>query len=132
VKIESTRRTIEILVITSLVGCLSACSLAVPDAQGAPSRPAGDGGRADATAMASLGRKSDPASLVGLSRTQLEALRGKPTKKEGSRWIYTPDQPGCREVVVSEVVTFKGDRIAGATLEHRRTGRICGAKPRFR
>jgi hypothetical protein len=67
----------------------------------------------------------DPDALEGLTRTQVRARRGPPTRVRGQSWIYTPEQPGCREMIVSEVVTFKGGIVASVRLERSRTNRIC-------
>ena len=44
--------------------------------------------------------------IVGLTRSQVKSRRGPPTAVRGAAWIYTPEQPGCREMIISEVVTF--------------------------
>jgi hypothetical protein len=67
----------------------------------------------------------DPDVLEGLTRTQVRARRGPPTRVRGQSWIYTPEQPGCREAIVSEVVVFKGEIVASVRLERSRTNRIC-------
>jgi len=67
--------------------------------------------------------KSD--SVLGLTRAQLRAHRGPPTEMRGNVWIYTPDQPGCRDVIVSEVMTFKRNVVAAVRLQRRQTGKIC-------
>jgi hypothetical protein len=112
-----------------LLGALTACRCAIPEARGAAPQPRHDAGLVDAAAADQPAASS---SLVGLTHKQLLARRGAPTRKEGGRWIYTPEQPGCRDVVVSEVVSFEGDRVARVTLQHRHTGRACGVAPGFR
>ncbi len=67
--------------------------------------------------------KSD--SVIGLTRAQLRARRGPPTEMRGKDWIYTPDQPGCRDVIVSEVMTFKRNVVAAVRLQRRQTDKIC-------
>jgi hypothetical protein len=116
-----------------LLGALNAGGCTIPEAHGAAPRRRHDAGLSDAGAadgQPSQAAASD--SLVGLTRKQLLARRGAPTKKEDGRWIYTPEQPGCRDVVVSEVISFEGERVAHVTLQHRHTGRACGVMPGFR
>jgi hypothetical protein len=64
-------------------------------------------------------------SIMGLTRAQLLVRRGPPTEKRGTEWVYTPDQPGCREMIVSEIVAFKRNVVASVRLEHSRTGKVC-------
>lgn len=64
-------------------------------------------------------------SVIGLTRAQLRARRGPPTEMRGNDWIYTPDQPGCRDAIVSEVMTFKRNVVATVRLQRRQTGKIC-------
>ena len=64
-------------------------------------------------------------SVIGLTRAQLRVRRGPPTEVHGSDWIYTPDQPGCRDVIVSEVMTFKRNVVATVRLQRRQTGKVC-------
>jgi len=68
----------------------------------------------------------DPSdSVIGLTRAQVRVRRGPPTEVHGSDWIYTPDQPGCRDVIVSEVMTFKRNVVATVRLQRRQTGKVC-------
>ncbi|HXJ21349.1 MAG TPA: hypothetical protein VMT03_14050 [Polyangia bacterium] len=116
-----------------LLGALSACQYAVPEAQGAAPQRRDDAGLTDAAAKERQpDRRSSKDSLVGLTRKQLLARRGAPTRKEGGRWIYTSDQSGCRDRIVNEVVTFEGDRVARVTLQFRHTTEDCGIMPGLR
>jgi hypothetical protein len=66
-------------------------------------------------------------NLIGLTRSQVKARRGAPTTVRGAAWIYTPEQPGCRETIISEVVTFnKRGVVASVELERKRTNKMCG------
>jgi len=88
-----------------------------PPAQSHPARPAAE---------------SDPSvdsldNLIGLTRSQVKARRGAPTRVRGAAWIYGPEQPGCRETIISEVVTFdKRGVVASVELERKRTNKMCG------
>jgi len=64
--------------------------------------------------------------IVGLTRSQVKSRRGPPTAVRGAAWIYTPEQPGCREMIISEVVTFKRGVVASVELERKRTNKVCG------
>lgn len=65
--------------------------------------------------------------LVGLTRSQVKARRGAPTTVRGNSWIYTPEQLGCRETIISEVVTFnRRGVVASVDLERKRTTKMCG------
>jgi hypothetical protein len=68
--------------------------------------------------------------LVGLTRAQVKARRGPPTQERGHEWVYTPDQPGCRDIIVSEIVTFKGDVVVSVQLEMTDTHKVCGGERR--
>jgi hypothetical protein len=63
--------------------------------------------------------------LVGLTRAQAEKLLGTPTEERDGVVIYTPAQPGCREEIVSEVVTFKDGVVAAVDLQIKPTNKIC-------
>ena len=88
-----------------------------PPAQGHPARPA--------TEPNPAGDSLD--NLIGLTHSQVKARRGAPTTVRGAAWIYTSEQPGCRETIISEVVTFnKRGVVASVELERRRTNKMCG------
>jgi hypothetical protein len=98
---------------------------AAKDAAAEPARK--DAEPSDAT-LGHLGddaAATDPDALEGLTRAQVRARRGPPTRMLGQSWIYTPDQPGCREMIVSEVVTFKGEIVVSVRLDRARTHKIC-------
>jgi hypothetical protein len=63
--------------------------------------------------------------VMGLTRAQVRARRGPPTEIRGNDWIYTPDQEGCRDVIISEVLTFKGGGVVRFRLQRRQTGKVC-------
>ena len=63
--------------------------------------------------------------VMGLTRAQVRARRGRPTEVRGNDWIYTPDQEGCRDVIISEVLTFKGGVVVRFHLQRRQTGKVC-------
>jgi hypothetical protein len=63
--------------------------------------------------------------VLGLTRAQVRARRGPPTEIRGSDWIYTPEQEGCRDVIISEVLTFKGGVVVKFHLQRRQTGKVC-------
>ena len=63
--------------------------------------------------------------LVGLTRAQVKKRLGSPTEERNGAWVYTPEQPGCREEVVSEVVTFKDDVVIAVDLQRVRTNKVC-------
>jgi hypothetical protein len=117
-----------------VLAALSGCQYAIPAARGeAPERRPDGGAPADAAPAARGGeRPSSADSLIGLTRKQLLARRGAPSKKSGAQWIYTPEQPGCRDIIVSEIVTFEGDRVTRVSLQRRHTGRHCGVMPGVR
>jgi hypothetical protein len=69
-------------------------------------------------------------SLVGLTHAQVKARRGPPTQERGDEWVYTPDQPGCRDMIVSEIVTFKRGVVASVGLEMTMTNKVCGGERR--
>jgi hypothetical protein len=89
--------------------------------------PARDGG--DRTGRdAQAGNTNDPdgaGSPIGLTRAQLRAHRGLPTEIRGNNWIYTPDQPGCREVILSEVMAFKHGVVTAYRVERKQTHQDC-------
>ena len=129
-----------LLVVTAVLGCAgrdahgSAPALAAPDGgtkARAPKAPPPDAGATPAgEARPAKGQPAeaegtDPEALVGLTRAQLRARRGPPTEVRGKTWVYTPDQPGCREEIVSEVVSFKGDVVASVKLQRTRTHKVC-------
>ena len=63
---------------------------------------------------------------MGLTRAQVRARRGPPTQIRGNESIYTPpEQEGCRDVIISEVLTFKGDVVVKLRLQRRQTGKVC-------
>jgi hypothetical protein len=62
---------------------------------------------------------------MGMTRAQVRARRGPPTEIRGNDWIYTPDQHECRDVIISEVLTFKRGVVAGFDLRRRQTGKVC-------
>jgi hypothetical protein len=74
----------------------------------------------------------DPRSLVGLTRDQVRARHGSPTTEGGKEWVYAPDQPGCRDMIVSEVVTFERDVVVSVRLRQRQTGKHCAIAPELR
>jgi hypothetical protein len=87
---------------------------------------AGSGARAGASA----GGDDDVVDLsepvMGLTRAQVRARRGPPTQIRGNEWIYTPpEQEGCRDVIISEVLTFKGDVVVKFRLQRKQTGKVC-------
>jgi hypothetical protein len=71
-------------------------------------------------------------SLIGLTRDQVRSRRGTPTKEGAKEWVYTPDQPGCRDMIVSEVVTFDRDVVMSVRLQRRQTGKHCEIAPELR
>jgi hypothetical protein len=73
---------------------------------------------------------ADKGSLLGLTRAEVRAVRGRPTLVRGQEWIYTPEQPGCRDVIISEVVGFAGDVVSRVRLERTLTHKVC-TRPRF-
>lgn len=117
-----------------LLVALGGCRYAIPEARGAAPEHERDGGASADAAPAARGgeRPTSPDSLIGLTRKQLLGRRGAPSKKAGHQWIYTPDQAGCRDIVVSEIVTFEGDRVTRVSLQRRRTGKHCGVMPGIR
>lgn len=66
-----------------------------------------------------------PNDLVGLTQTQLEARHGRPFETHGNRWIYRLKSPGCSDVILSEVFTFKKGRVANVTLQRQPTTIDC-------
>lgn len=68
---------------------------------------------------------ADETSLLGLTAEQVKARRGAPTKQTRREWVYTPEQEGCREVIVSEVLKFKRGKVASVTLRRRQTNKRC-------
>jgi hypothetical protein len=106
-----------LLLLVAVVGCAREAHGSAPDA--------GSGRARGAPTEARDASPTEPSSLVGLTRAQLRARRGPPLQDRGAEWVYTPDQPGCREVIVSEVVAFKGDKVASVRLERTRTHKIC-------
>jgi hypothetical protein len=76
-----------------------------------------------ATPAATTSAARDP--LVGLTRAQVKARRGPPTQKRGQEWLYTPDQGGCDDLIVSEIVVFKDGVVAGVRPEMTRTEKVC-------
>ena len=90
---------------------------AVVDAGSPPSPRADSSPRTEA---------ASPDSIIGLTRSQLIARMGPPTKKRGAEWIYTPDQPGCRDMITSEVYTFKRNVVASFRLDSVQTHQVCG------
>jgi hypothetical protein len=117
--------------IVLLLGALSACQYVVPEARGAAPQGRADAGLPDAAAKERRPEVYEEA-LIGLTRKQLLARRGAPTRKEGNRWIYKGDKLGCRDEFVVEIVTFEGDRVAHVRLEHHHTNKHCGVRPGFR
>jgi hypothetical protein len=71
-------------------------------------------------------------SLIGLTRDQVRSRRGRPTKEGAKEWVYTPDQPGCRDMIVSEVVTFDREVVVSVHVERRQTGKHCAIAPDLR
>ena len=63
--------------------------------------------------------------VMGLKRAQVRARRGPPTEIRGNDWIYTPEQEGCRDVIISEVLTFKSGVVVKFHLQRRQTGKVC-------
>jgi hypothetical protein len=64
--------------------------------------------------------------VMGLTRAQVRARRGPPTEIRGSDWIYTPpEQEGCRDVIISDILTFKGGVVVKFHLQRRQTGKVC-------
>jgi hypothetical protein len=80
---------------------------------------------ADAAVAGTGAEAASVDSIMGLTRPQLLVRRGPPTEKRGLEWVYTPDQPGCREMIVSEIITFKRNVVASVRLEHARTHKVC-------
>ena len=63
---------------------------------------------------------------MGLTRAQVRARRGPPTQIRGNEWIYTPpEQEGCRDVIISEVLTFKSGVVVKFRLQRKQTGKVC-------
>ena len=125
------------LVIATLLGAFCMLQCSVPEVHGTPVHSSGrDAGRGDAgefgaalkvpAPVESAKPESYGSELIGLTRNQLEARRGPPTEKHGTRWIYTPLQPGCSDRIMSEVFAFKNGRVVKLTLERRQTGKVCG------
>ncbi len=128
--------------LSMLLLSVAACGCAVEEAHGAgrTAARADDGtkrsvsekkrvhpdGAADSAATVSKPKDS----LVGLTRAQVKALRGPPTRERGDEWVYTPDQPGCRDMIVSEIVTFKRGVVASVGLEMTMTNKVCGGERR--
>ncbi len=119
---------------------LMCCHCSADDAHASPASPAAvDAGKPsdarlaahghahaqDASVAAAGGEAASPDSIIGLTRAQLLVRRGLPTEKRGTEWVYTPDQPGCREMIVSEIVSFKRNVVASVRLEHARTHKVC-------
>jgi hypothetical protein len=117
--------------IVLLLGALSACQYAVPEARGAAPERRADAGLPDVGAKERRPELYEE-SLIGLTGKQLLARRGAPTRKEGNRWIYKGDQPGCHDIIAFDVVTFEGDRVARVTVERHHTMKECGVRPGFR
>lgn len=127
---------------------VACCRCTNDDAYASP-RPAPKvdaGSRHDVRAVADAGRAVSPADagrvkakpkvrassdaastdeVIGLTRAQLMARRGPPTKKRGLEWVYTPDQPGCRDMIISEVFTFKRNVVASFRLDSVQTHQVC-------
>jgi hypothetical protein len=91
-----------------------------------PAPDAGTGARAGASAGGDdeVVDLSEP--VMGLTRAQVRARRGPPTQIRGNEWIYTPpEQEGCRDVIISEVLTFKSDVVVKFRLQRKQTGKVC-------
>jgi hypothetical protein len=91
--------------------------------------PAPDAGRGTKAGASPNGNDqvvelSEPA--MGLTRAQVRARRGPPTEIRGNDWIYTPpEQEGCRDVIISDVLTFKGGVVVKFHPQRRQTGKVC-------
>ena len=119
----------------------SLCSCVVENAHGTPA--GGDGGvgvsrvahehkrkRPDAAADATAAVPEPQESLVGLTRAQVKARQGQPTEERQNEWVYTPDQPGCRDVIISEILTFRKGVVASVRLQRSQTNKVCGGAER--
>ena len=77
--------------------------------------------KAKAKSGADAGASSDatsPDALIGLTRAQLMVRRGPPTEKRGVEWVYTPDQPGCREMIaITAGLPFARPRLRVSSTE---------------
>jgi hypothetical protein len=69
--------------------------------------------------------------LVGLTRAQAEKLLGTLTEEREGVVIYTPPQPGCREEILREVVTYKDGVVAAVDLQSVPTNKICKERPEW-
>jgi hypothetical protein len=134
---EPPSRPAQGLIAATLLGALSMLHCAVPEVHGAPAQSSGrDAGRGDCGEVGAASKLPDPvegakpeaygSELIGLTRGQLETRRGPPTEKHGNRWTYTPSHQGCSDREMSEVFTFKNDRVAKLALVRRQTGKVCG------
>jgi hypothetical protein len=116
--------------VIALAGLLmSMCACTIPEAHGKPRRSTTDAGARPAKAEAGTPAKQhglERPSLVGLTRAQVVERQGQPTEKHGNTWIYTPQSTGCREEIISEVVTFKGNVVVSVDMRLDRTKKICG------
>jgi hypothetical protein len=107
------------------LSCATLCACAIEEAHGASAAGPADAGRAEHET------REDPceASLVGMTRAAVKACRGRPTEQHGDEWVYAPREPGCREMIVSEVVRFKGGVVVSVGRRDKRTNKICGRAP---
>jgi hypothetical protein len=142
-----TRRTLPVVVL-ALAGVVTASGCHVRAARGSTAPPAADGGakagaRKPKTPAATDSRPAPDAGtpaggddevvdlsepVMGLTRAQVRTRRGPPTEVRGNEWIYTPEQEGCRDVIISDVLTFKGGVVVKLRLQRRQTGKVCSRR----
>ena len=128
--------------LSMLLLTVAVCACAIDEAHGAGRAAArGDGGvkrgvgerkrvGPDAAANATAAVPEPQESLVGLTRAQVKAREGRPTEERGHEWIYTPDQPGCRDIIISEIITFKGGVVVSVRMQRSQTHKMCGRADR--
>lgn len=69
---------------------------------------------------------------IGLTRAEVSARRGAPTRASGNEWVYALGPAGCSDFSYSEVLVFKGKVVARVRVEKKRRFGDCAPGPWLR